>query len=136
MLILCDSNLEDRWHVTPEIRDCVGWWPDGAPAWVDDPEYADGHRIVLDVIRKRRSDGEWYEDHPRVSALIDMAMTLNDVFRPWPGTPLADVYTTGDMQMQSRAMLARIQQCFDPAEAQQVLGIARHLAERRMHSEV
>lgn len=136
VLVLRDRDLGGFWHLTPEIHDCVGWWPDGTPAWVDEPDHAQTHRIVLDVIPRRKPDGDhWLEDDPRVGRLIDIACTLNDTFSPHRGSVIADVNAAGDERAQSQAMLARIRTSFAPHETGEVLQLAREITQMR-HSSI
>lgn len=128
VLILCDRNLGGFWHLTPEVRDCVGWWPDGSPAWLDHPEHADGRRTVLGTIPKRQSDGDgWLEDDPRVLGLIDTALTLNDVLRPMRCPVLTDAYVAGGDEALAHAAVARIRQSFGPDDIDWVLHLARQI---------
>jgi hypothetical protein len=89
---------------------------------------------LLGVIEKRKPvDDDWLEDSAPVRNLIDTAVTLNDIFRPWPRSPLADAYANGSPYAQALAVNARIRQSFgpDPDDASRVLKLAASIQRRR-----
>lgn len=114
VLILCDRNHGDFWHLHPQILDVEGWWPDGSPAWIDDdPDELRERRTVIEVIPKRQPmDDDWLEDDPRVYRLINLACTLNDIFLPMRGSRIAAAHETGNAAAVAEAILTHIKTKF------------------------
>lgn len=132
VLLLCDRFHGDFWLLHPEIHDLVGWWPDGSPAWADEPDCADERIRVLDVIPRRKPvDDDWVEDHPSVTKMIDLVMTLNDILVPWRDSAIAAAHAARDPYAQADAVHQRILRSFADDEVLEILNLATDIERAR-----